>query len=64
MSRTADDAKVVEEMFLTFLSRQPSEYERGAALAFLEGKTGAARNTAIEDVAWSLVNKTDFMFSY
>jgi hypothetical protein len=64
MSRTADDAKVVEEMFLTFLSRQPSEYERGAALAFLAGKTGAARNTAIEDVAWSLVNKTDFMFSY
>ncbi len=64
MSRNADNAKVVEEMFLTFLSRQPSEYERGAALNLLAGKTGAARNTAIEDVAWSLVNKTDFMFSY
>jgi len=64
MSRNADDERVVEEMFLAFLSRQPSEYERGAALKQLAGKTGAARNTAIEDVAWSLVNKTDFMFSY
>jgi len=64
MTKNADNAQVVEEMFLTFLSRQPSGYERETALAMLEGKSGATRTTAIEDIAWGLVNKIDFMFSY
>jgi hypothetical protein len=57
---------VVEDLFLTFLSRQPSEYERGVALKTL-GKSGTAQYTraaAVEDLAWALINKTDFLFSY
>ncbi len=64
MTKDSNNQHVVEEMFLTFLSRQPSEYERETALSVLAGKTGAARNAAIEDIAWGLVNKLDFMFSY
>lgn len=64
LTRNTDDGQVVEEMFLAFLSRQPSEYERETSLKQLAGKSGAARNTAIEDLAWSLVNKIDFMYSY
>ncbi|MCX7603332.1 MAG: DUF1549 and DUF1553 domain-containing protein [Bryobacteraceae bacterium] len=57
--------RVVEDLFLTFLSRQPTEYERGVALkALSRASTAAARATAIEDLAWALMNKIDFLFSY
>jgi hypothetical protein len=61
----ADDA-VVEDLFLTFLSRSPSEYEKSVALKTL-AKSGTAaytRAAAVEDLAWALINKTDFLFSY
>jgi hypothetical protein len=63
-TKNASNEQVVEELFLTFLSRQPSEYERDMALKLLSGKAGVARTTVIEDLAWSLVNKLDFLFSY
>lgn len=65
MTKVTSNEAVVEDMFLTFLSRQPTEYERGVALKFLQKATTAAlRNTAVEDLAWALINKTDFLFSY
>jgi hypothetical protein len=55
----------LEEMYLTFLSRMPSDYERTRGLAYLNARsTTAARNTALEDLAWALINKLEFQFSY
>ncbi|MBK7928208.1 MAG: DUF1549 domain-containing protein [Bryobacterales bacterium] len=61
-----DNEAVVEEMFLTFLGRKPSEYEKGKAQEFLKryATTAATRNTSIEDLGWALVNKVEFLFSY
>jgi len=57
--------QIVEDMFLAFLSRRPTEYERGVAVKALEKASSAqARSAAIEDLAWALMNKTDFLFSY
>ncbi|HPT26033.1 MAG TPA: DUF1549 domain-containing protein [Bryobacteraceae bacterium] len=64
MAAATDDSKVVEEMFLTFLGRWPGARERETALKLLSGKSGVARSAAVEDLAWGLVNKTDFLFSY
>lgn len=56
---------IAEELFLTFLSRKPDDYERGRALFYLNKTTTAAqKNAAIEDLAWVLVNKIDFLYSY
>ncbi|HET8548394.1 MAG TPA: DUF1553 domain-containing protein, partial [Bryobacteraceae bacterium] len=56
---------VVDEIFLTFLSRRPTERERAAALAPLARAANATQRTqAIEDLAWSAINKVDFIFSY
>jgi len=61
---TSNDA-AVEELFLLLLSRKPSAYERTQAVAFLAKASGAtARNTAVEDLAWAIINKTDFVFTY
>lgn len=59
-----DDAQIVEEMFLAFLSRKPSEEEASVAMKAIGGASGNERTSAIEDLAWALVNKVDFLFSY
>ncbi len=56
---------IAEEMFLTFISRKPDDLERTRALAYLnKATTTAQKNAAIEDLAWVLVNKVDFLYSY
>ncbi len=65
MARTSPNEAVVDDLFLTFLSRPATEYELGVALKYLQKATTAAqRATAVEDLAWSLINKIDFLFSY
>ena len=65
ISKIADNSAMLDELFLTFVSRKPSEYERAHSLAFLQkATTPAARNTALEDLAWVCINKLDFLFSY
>lgn len=65
MAAAKDNEAVVDDMFLAFLSRKPSDYEKGVALkALVKATTPAARATAVEDLAWVLINKTDFLFSY
>ncbi|HEY3441163.1 MAG TPA: DUF1549 domain-containing protein [Paludibaculum sp.] len=63
MAANKDNAAVVDDMFLTFISRSPTEYERGVAMKFLT-RANSNRNTNVEDLAWALINKTEFLFSY
>ncbi len=53
---------VVEEAYLTFLSRKPTAAEREVGVVFLSKASN--RDTAIEDLAWMCINKTEFLFSY
>ena len=52
----------VEELFLLYLGRTPTESELTKAVSALNrSNTAALRNATIEDLAWVLVNKTDFL---
>ncbi len=62
VTRLPTHEAMVEELFLRFLSRRPTDYERTRAVAYL-AKT-PAHDAAVEDLAWSLINKVDFLFSY
>ncbi len=65
LANNSNNRAVVEELFLLFLSRQPTEFERNEAVSILgKAASQAARNTAVEDLAWVLVNKLEFVFSY
>jgi Protein of unknown function (DUF1549)/Protein of unknown function (DUF1553) len=66
VSKMTDNNAIIDELFLTFVSRLPTDDERAKALAYLTtGTTTAAlRNNAIEDLAWALINKIDFLYSY
>jgi hypothetical protein len=59
----ADDSELVDELYLTFFSRFPSEDERQVARAHLAGEP-AARRQAAEDLAWSMLNSLEFVFNH
>lgn len=60
--KIADTGQAIEEIFLTFLGRKPSDAELQAAL---DGASKVAdRNVFLEDLVWACINKADFQFSY
>ncbi len=52
--------ELVEEMFLAFLSRMPDSNEKRVAITTLQ----KYHSQGMEDLAWSLLNKPDFIFNY
>ncbi|HUQ91064.1 MAG TPA: DUF1553 domain-containing protein, partial [Bryobacteraceae bacterium] len=65
LANNTSNPSVVEEIFLLFLGRQPSDRERTEAVNVLaKAANQAARNTAVEDLAWVLMNKAEFAYSY
>ena len=55
--------QAVTTLFFTVLARYPTDEEMSTALKNLTG-AGAARNTQLENLLWSLYNKVDFVFNY
>jgi hypothetical protein len=61
----ANNSQVIDEVFLLYLGREPYDAEKTKALAaFAKATTAALRNATIEDLAWVLVNKVDFLINY
>jgi hypothetical protein len=56
-----DDADLIDEMYLTYYSRHPSDVERKTSLDFLR-RNAASRREAAEDLAWTLMNTLEFGF--
>jgi hypothetical protein len=59
----ADDGALVEEIYLTFYSRYPTEKEKKTAADYLK-ESGAKRREAAEDLAWGLMNSLEFVFNH
>ncbi len=63
--KITDNRDVVEEIYMTFLARQPSETETETAIQYLKRAVNAAdRNLYLEDLVWTCINKAEFVFSY
>jgi hypothetical protein len=59
------DEQLVNNLFLTVLSRYPTDDEKKAALeALASGQGPSLRMQKAENLLWSLYNKVDFMFNY
>jgi hypothetical protein len=59
----ADDGGLVEELYLTFFSRPPTESERRQAVAYLH-RHHDRRRQAAEDLAWGMLNSLEFLFNH
>ncbi len=56
--------KVIEEAYLTALSRMPSDSEKEKMLAVLQQSPEVERRTAVEDVYWALLSSREFLFNH
>jgi hypothetical protein len=61
VSRIENDGKLVEEMYLMFFSRFPTDVEAKAATAYLKRPN---RRQAAEDLAWGMLNSLEFRFNH
>jgi hypothetical protein len=63
LQKTANltNQQLVNTLFLTVLSRNPTDAEMSTALSNL---TSGNRSQEIENLLWSLYNKVDFVFNY
>ncbi len=61
--RSADNAALVEELYLTFYNRFPTAEEQTALTRYL-AESADHRQTAVEDIAWSMMNSTEFVFNH
>jgi hypothetical protein len=59
---TESDAKIIDEMYLTFLGRPIAPAERKIALDYLT--KAKDRRVGLEDVAWALLNTKEFLFNH
>lgn len=55
-----DDQRLIEELYLTCLSRYPSEEETKAVLTYVAA--AESRDEAMQDLLWSLINVREFLF--
>jgi mono/diheme cytochrome c family protein len=60
---TKSPEEIVTELYLVTFSRPPSDEELKMAAAVFSA-TGATRQTATEDVFWSLLNSAEFVFNH
>jgi hypothetical protein len=57
------DAAIVEDAYLSALSRFPTEAERARLLALL-ADSGSEKRQAVEDLYWSVLSSKEFLFNH
>jgi Protein of unknown function (DUF1549)/Protein of unknown function (DUF1553) len=62
--QAAANSALIQDMFLTVLSRPATATELDLSMKKLGTLTGNARVQSVEDVLWSLFNKVDFLYNY
>ena len=55
-----DNGKVVDEMFLATLTREPMPEERSLALSVMEQN----RVEGAQNLQWALINHSEFLFNH
>jgi hypothetical protein len=59
----ADDAALIDELYLTAYSRFPTDTERQTVAEYLKSLSNTRRRAA-EDILWSLMNTPEFLFNH
>lgn len=59
-----DNAKAIDLVYLCSLNRKPSEQELATFTEYLGDKKGGARDRALSDVYWAIINSTEFSWNH
>jgi hypothetical protein len=57
------DAAIIDDAYLSALSRFPTEAEKAQLLAVL-AEAGQEKRQAVEDLYWSVLSSTEFLFNH
>ncbi len=60
----ADNAKIVEDLYLAALSRLPTDDEKQKLISELSSAPADERRQAIEDLYWSVLTSREFLFNH
>jgi hypothetical protein len=63
LARLTDAAAVAEELYLSVLTRRPSDEERKEVADYLAGRR-ADRDAALQELAWALLTSAEFRFNH
>jgi uncharacterized protein DUF1549/uncharacterized protein DUF1553 len=63
LGRLKTDDAVADELYLSALTRPPTDEERKEVAAFLKGRTGD-RTAALQELAWALLASAEFRFNH
>jgi len=56
--------KIIDELYLTSLSRYPKEDEKTKLLKIIETAPESERRQAVEDVYWAVLSSKEFLFNH
>lgn len=59
-----DDAGLLDELFLTALSRYPEPHEKDSILPLLAESPDAEKRALLEDVTWGIFSSREFLFNH
>ena len=59
-----DDAAVIEQAYLSALSRMPTDEEKKQLLAVLAETPKEQRRAALEDLYWGIMSSREFLFQH
>jgi hypothetical protein len=57
------DAKLVDELYLSALSRLPSDGEKNQIVDVLSSTPGEKKHEAVEDLFWGVLSSKEFLFN-
>jgi len=63
LAKISDSSAVAEELYLSLYSRRPAEDERALAARYL-AERGKQRVPALQELAWALLESTEFRFNH
>ena len=64
VAQSPNDTALVTSLYLTVLTRPPTDSELSLGLKQLQSGTGATRTDKASSLMWALYNKVDFIFNY
>ena len=64
LAKMADNKQLVEELYLSVLTRRPTDEEVAEVADYLKQRAKEKRNEAIQDVTWALLTSAEFRFNH
>jgi len=64
LGKMTDEKQLVEELYLSVLTRRPSDEEVVDVIGYLKERTTKQRAAAIQELAWALLTSAEFRFNH